>query len=84
MRLARVERLRPAEDARRRPTSASAATSDLGDREQPDGVARSAGGATLKIIAPIAMPTRKIARMIVNTYVVLPVPDASSRVQVTW
>ena len=39
---------------------------------------------TLKIIAPIAMPVRKIARITVNTYVVLPVPDASRRVQVTW
>ena len=39
---------------------------------------------TLNSIAPIAMPTRKIARITVKTYVVLPVPDASSRVQVTW
>ena len=33
--------------------------------------------------APIARPTRKIARMIVNTYVVFPVPEASSRVHST-
>jgi hypothetical protein len=34
--------------------------------------------------APIAIPIRKIARMSVNTYVVLPDPDDSRRVHSTW
>ena len=38
----------------------------------------------LKATAPRAIPTRNTARIIVKTYVVLPVPDANSRVQVTW
>ena len=41
------------------------------------------GRMTLKIVAPIVIPTRKIARMSVKTYVVFPVPEASNRVQVT-
>ena len=45
---------------------------------------RSRGRMRLKISAPIAIPVRKTARITVNTYVVLPVPDASSRVHVTW
>ena len=32
----------------------------------------------------MASPVRNVARMTVNTYVVLPVPEASSRVHVTW
>ena len=36
------------------------------------------------MIAPIAMPMRNRARMIVNTYVELPVPAPMSRFQTTW
>ena len=39
---------------------------------------------TLKTRAPIASPVRNSARITVKTYVVLPVPDASIRVQRTW
>ena len=48
-------------------------------------------GATLRFgrsrpstTAPVAMPTRNSARMIVNTYVELPVPAPSIRFQTTW
>ena len=37
-----------------------------------------------KIRAPMAIPARKVARITVKTYVVLPVPDARRRVHVTW
>ncbi len=56
---------------------------DLARGKQPDRVADPRPD-EVKSTAPRAMPIRKIARMIVNTYVVLPVPDASSRVQSTW
>ena len=34
--------------------------------------------------APSAIPTRNRTRIVVNTYVELPVPAPSSRFQVTW
>ncbi len=37
-----------------------------------------------KTTAPSAIPIRKQVRIVVKTYVVLPVPDASNRVHVTW
>ena len=42
------------------------------------------GARMLNSRAPMAIPVRNVPRMTVKTYVVLPVPDASSRVQVTW
>ncbi len=66
-----------------RPISASAATRIWVTASSRSG-SRRRGRMTLNTIAPIAMPARKIARITVNTYVVLPVPDARRRVQVTW
>ena len=55
----------------------------LRDGDQAD-VERTRGRSKPSRIAPIAMPTRNRTRMIVNTYVELPVPAPMSRFQTTW
>ena len=66
-----------------RPASASAAAMTwLAARSRtgsPRRVRRSA-----KMIAPMVIPKRNVTRIVVKTYVVLPVPDARRRVHATW
>ena len=82
MRLAGVERPRVPDDGDS-PTIASTATRIwVTARTRIGSFIR--GARTLNSRAPMAIPVRNVPRMTVKTYVVLPVPDASSRVQVTW
>ena len=65
------------------PSVTSAAVSSWATAISPT-TERTRGRITPSRIAPIAMPIRNRTRMIVNTYVELPVPDPRSRFQTTW
>ena len=65
------------------PTVTSAAVSSWATAIRPT-TERTRGRIRPSRIAPVAMPTRNSTRMIVNTYVELPVPAPMSRFQTTW